>query len=144
MADFDENMKIKHTSYTIEKAICTECNAISTGKLPTIEGTSLGPTALWVMLEYNVNRSPDSVNARYFKRIHKFGISPNTVLNARKALANHFGPAYESILSRISQSPFVNMDESWCKTGGKKKDGSGWHQRKRQHTLLGQRVGRLI
>ena len=120
--DFADNdsMQVECVAYVIEKAVCNRCNAVSTGIEPTINGTSLGPKALGFILEYYAKRSTDETIAYYFDVLYGFGISPNTIWNARKALRDLLEGQYKSIIDTISQAPYIQMDESWIKINGKK------------------------
>ena len=120
--DFADNdsMQMECVAYVIEKAVCNRCNAISTGTEPTINGTSLGPKALGFILEYYAKRSTAKTIAYYFDVLYGFGISPNTIWNARKALRDLLEGQYKSIMDTMSQAPHIQMDESWIKINGKK------------------------
>ena len=120
--DFADNdsMQMECVAYVIEKAVCNRCNAISTGTEPTINGTSLGPKALGFILEYYAKRSTDKTVAYYFDVLYGFGISPNTIWNAPKALWDLLEGQYKSIMDTMSQAPYIQMDESWIKINGKK------------------------
>ena len=74
-----------------------------------------------------MNRQPTSIISvifglvsHYFEALYGFGISPNAIWNARKALKNLLAPAYRQILARIAEAPFVQFDESSFKMNGKK------------------------
>ena len=71
-------------------------------------------------LEYYAKRSTDETIAYYFDVLYGFGISPNTIWNARKALRDLLENQYKSIIDTISQAPYIQMDESWIKINGKK------------------------
>ena len=116
----NDNMQMECVAYVIEKAVCNRCNAVSTGTEPTINGTSLGPKALGFILEYYAKRSTDETVAYYFDVLYGFGISPNTIWNARKALRDLLEGQYKGIMDTISQAPYIQMDESWIKINGKK------------------------
>ena len=81
----NDSMQMECVAYVIEKAVCNRCNAVSTGTEPTINGTSLGPKALGFILEYYAKRSTDETVAYYFDVLYGFGISPNTIWNAKGA-----------------------------------------------------------
>ena len=116
----NDSMQMECVAYVIEKAVCNRCNAVSAGTEPTINGTSLGPKALGFILEYYAKRSTDETVAYYFDVLYGFGISPNTIWNARKALRDLLEGQYKSIMDTISQAPYIQMDESWIRINGKK------------------------
>ncbi len=116
----DGAMRIECVAYVIERAACKRCGVISAANPPTIHGTSLGPRALGFVEEYYAKRSTDETVSHYFEALYGFGISPNAVWNARRALKNLLAPAYRQILARIAEAPFVQFDESSFKMNGKK------------------------
>ena len=73
-----------------------------------------------VILEYYAKRSTDSTIAYYFRILYGFAVTPNTIWNARKAIAAMFGDMYKEILNKISEGVFVQFDESPIKISGKK------------------------
>ncbi len=116
----DGAMRIECVAYVIERAACKRCGVISAANPPTIHGTSLGPRALGFVEEYYAKRSTDETVSHYFEALYGFGISPNAIWNARRALKNLLAPAYRQILARIAEAPFVQFDESSFKMNGKK------------------------
>ena len=91
---------------------------------PTLCGTSLGPKALVFVLEYYNKRSTDQTVVYYFNTFYKFGISPNAIWNARKALARLFEGTYKEIMDRMAEAPYIQMDESHIKINGRR--GYAW------------------
>ena len=115
----DGAMRIECVAYVIERAACKRCGVISVANPPTIHGTSLGPRALGFVEEYYAKRSTDETVSHY-EALYGFGISPNTIWNARRALKNLLAPAYGQILARIAEAAFVQFDESVFKMNGRK------------------------
>ena len=116
----DGAMRIECVAYVIERAACKRCGVISAANPPTIHGTSLGPRALGFVEEYYAKRSTDETVSHYFEALYGFGISPNAIWNARRAIKRLLAPAYRQILVRIAEAPFVQFDESSFKMNGKK------------------------
>ena len=115
---------IECIAYVAEKAACCKCGTITAVPEPTLCGTSLGPRALGFVLEYYNKRSTDQTVAYYFNTFYKFGISPNAIWNARKALTRLFEGTYKEIMDRMADAPYIQMDESHIKINGKK--GYAW------------------
>lgn len=70
--------------------------------------------------EYYVKRSTFETMSHYFDVLYGFGISPNAIWNAHKALMNIFEFAYGQILARITKVLSVQFDESSFKMNDKK------------------------
>ena len=62
----------------------------------------------------------DKTAAYYFRALYEFGISSNTIWNARRALRRLLEGQYRDIMDRIALAPYIQMDESWIKINGKK------------------------
>ncbi len=116
----DGAMRIERVAYLVGQGLCKRCNHVSSAVPPTIPGTSLGPKALGFVEEYYDKRSTDYTVSYYFKALYGFGISPNAIWNARKALKKILKGAYEGILAHIAEAAFVQFDESHMKMNGKK------------------------
>ena len=99
----DGAMRIERVAYLLGQGLCKRCNHVSSAVPPTIPGTSLGPKALGFVEEYYDKRSTDCTVSYYFKALYGFGISPNAIWNARKALKKLLKGAYEGILARIAE-----------------------------------------
>ena len=114
------SMRMECVAYVIERASCKRCGKISAAKAPTIPGTSLGSRSLGFVEEYYAKRATDETIAYFFKVFYGFGMSPNTVWNARKALKNLLKGAYGEILDHIAEAPFVQFDEGVFKMNGRR------------------------
>ncbi len=117
----DESSRcIETVAYVLERGFCRRCSAVSTAPAPLPPGTSFGPRALGFILEYYAKRSTDSTISYYFRALYGFSVSANAVWNARRAIRNLLGAAYDGILERISRAAFVQFDESVIRMNGKR------------------------
>ena len=118
--DINENKNAEYVTYNIQKVWCHKCDIVSTGEEPTLKETSLGKNVLGCIMFLHALRLTDRDIAQLLEEFFGFKIVASTVWNARNVIANAFESQYAEIMNELSQSPYVQMDESRYNVNGKK------------------------
>ena len=117
--DLDESYRMQSAMAVISRGHCVMCNMIlTTAQTPFLEGSSLGPVSLGIMMIlFNMGCTDEDI-AIFFYDIFGFEMSPNTIWNARKAVATYLEQAMICLIKRMIQlQPWIQMDETMFKRG---------------------------
>ncbi len=87
VSDFDSSMRMVTACAVIHRASCGGCGTVACAESPFLEGTSLGPVALGVVLTLFAMDCTDARIAWFFRAVFGFAMAANTVVAARRAIA---------------------------------------------------------
>ena len=111
--DFDG--KSRYITVTIHRGHtmrCDACRATYKPTFPSIEGTSFGIAVLGHILEYACKKNTDADVAYYLEKLNGRKCSPNSIWNARKALAAVLAPAIRQIIEELKKAPYLIIHET--------------------------------
>ena len=118
VADFDGNQRtITVATAIIGNAACNSCGEQIRGPNPFMDGTSLGPVLLGLVVQMHDMASTDQDISKLLDGFYRFYVSPSALWNARKAVARKLKPQIESIKKEFLRWLWVQMDEAVFKTG---------------------------
>lgn len=119
--DFGLDNRVHTVALIVGEGVCLDCGARSKAPTGVLEGTSFGPRLLGTVDEYFHVNCTDAAIARVLERVHGFKTSPNSVLNAREALADSLRRhQIEQIMDGFSKYIYVIGDETFFAYMGKK------------------------
>ena len=97
-----------HRGYTMR---CDTCRATCKPRFPSIGGTSFGIAVLGHILEYACKKNTDADIADHLEKLNGRKCSPNSIWNARKALAAVLAPAVRQIIEEMKKAKFLIIHE---------------------------------
>ena len=126
VSDMDRNRRMLTADIVQESGWCGRCQSRARAPMPFLEGTSLGPVALGIVLEFYSRRSTDADIAHFFRSIFWFDISASAVAAARKAVSRALDGQLALIKDAILAWTYAHMDETGFKIGTCGRTGWVW------------------
>lgn len=117
VTDFDPSMRMVTANAVIQRAGCGRCGRTAMAPAPFLEGTSLGPVALSVVMALFDLGCTDRDISRFFHAVFGFRMAPNTVAGARHAAAAALGDLIRAVAAAIQLLPWVQIDETKFRRG---------------------------
>ena len=110
--DFDQYCRAQSAMCIIERAACDKCGRIFHAETPFLDGTSLGPVMLAVIMIMFSKATTDEHIAEQIDEIFGFELSENTIYNACMAIYTRLQMGMLAIIMRMIQIyPWIEMDE---------------------------------
>ncbi len=111
--DLDACYAVQCAMAVIGRAGCPSCGRVFRAPSPFLDGTSLGPVLLSVILMMFAAANTDEGIADMIRGIFGFELSPNAVRNGRSAVSTHIQSGMLARIMRMIQlRPHIQMDES--------------------------------
>lgn len=124
--DLDESFRVQSAMCVAERGACSSCGRIFKAETPFLEGTSLGPVLLAVIMIMFSRANTDQGIADMVHGIFGFEMGANTVYNARRAVSGRLQEGMIALIMRAIQlQPGVQMDEGKYRRGDGR-DGYVW------------------
>ena len=118
ITDMDRYMRPVSAMAVIQNACCTHCGATVKARTPFLEGTSLGPVMLSMILWMSGKACTDKTIAEFFYEFYRFKMATNTVTAARRAIAAFLkDKVIRTIMEKIKGMPWIQIDETMFKRG---------------------------
>ena len=118
VCDLDGNFRVQSAMCVAERGACASCRRIFRAETPFLEGTSLGPVLLAVIMTMFSRANTDRGIAEMIRGIFGFEMGANTVYNARRAVSDRLQEGMIALIMRAIQlRPCVQMDEGKYKRG---------------------------
>lgn len=116
--DFDSSYVVQAAMAVADRAECARCGRIARAPSPFLDGTSLGPVLLAVILMMFDAANTDEGIADMIRGIFGFGLSPNAVGSGRRAISGHVQAGMLArIMRAIQLQPHAQADESKYRRG---------------------------
>lgn len=117
--EIPEPQPIEVTEYRIGHFLCKQCGSVSVADAPVPEGRFGSRLCAHVALLKFSDRLPHRLVARALERQFGITLTASTVLDITRRVSESVRSRYDAILGRIRNSPYIHIDETELRVGGR-------------------------
>lgn len=117
--EIPEPQPVEVTEYIIGHYECKKCGGITIADVPIPEGRFGPRTCAHIALLKFSDRLPHKLVVRALERDFGLTMTPATVLDITRRVADATRSEYEKLVEQIRESPFVHIDETQLRVSGR-------------------------